>query len=185
MSPVRRPTVRALAVSLVAAAIATVGAAASASDAAPEVNALFSVAAALPSAGQASSLPRWITGCWAGTVGTSRVHERWSAVDGATLIGVSHTLADGRLTGFEFLRIEVRPDALVYVAQPGGRPPTEFRASSVADSAIVFENPAHDFPKRIGYERSGLTGLAAWIDGGPGAVGKRTEYTMTRVACEP
>ena len=134
---------------------------------------------------QALTLPRWMTGCWAGASGASRAHERWSAVDATTMIGVSHTLRDSRLTAFEFLRIEVRPDALVYVAQPGGRPPTEFRATSVADGAVVFENPAHDFPKRIGYERSGLTGLTAWIDGGPAAAGSRTDYPLMRVTCDP
>ena len=130
-------------------------------------------------------LPRWMTGCWAGTVGTSRVHERWMAADAATMIGVSHTVKDGRLAAFEFLRIVARPDAVVYLAQPGGRPPTEFRVTSQADGAIVFENPAHDFPKRIGYDRTGLTGLTAWIDGGPAAPGGRTAYPLTRVACEP
>lgn len=130
-------------------------------------------------------LPRWMTGCWAGTVGTSRVHERWMTADAATMIGVSHTVKDGRLAAFEFLRIVVRPDAVVYLAQPGGRSPTEFRATAQADGAIVFENPAHDFPKRIGYDRTGLTGLTAWIDGGASATGARTTYPLTRVACEP
>jgi hypothetical protein len=39
---------------------------------------------------------------------------------------VSRTLKDGRMAGFESLRIVERDGGLVYIAQPGGRPPTEF-----------------------------------------------------------
>ena len=33
--------------------------------------------------------------------------------------------------GFEFLRIEFRADGVFYVAQPGGRPKTEFKLSLI------------------------------------------------------
>jgi hypothetical protein len=31
---------------------------------------------------------------------------------------------------------------------------------------VVFENPEHDFPKRIGYRLVSADSLEAWVDGG-------------------
>ena len=45
--------------------------------------------------------------------------------------------------------------ALHVVAQPGGRPPTEFAAQRVEAQRIVFANPQNDFPKYIDYRRDG------------------------------
>ena len=43
---------------------------------------------------------------------------------------------DGRMVAFEFLRIVARHGALVYIAQPGGRPPTEFALHVQAAPAL-------------------------------------------------
>jgi hypothetical protein len=135
---------------------------------------------------QTADLPRWIAGCWSGERGGERFTERWAVGDSATLLGVAHTLKDGKLSAFEFLRIVVRGDRLVYIAQPGGAPPTEFAAppAEQSPSAITFANPKHDFPKRVGYRMPGTEALTAWIDGGASG-GSRVEYAMTRTTCEP
>lgn len=144
------------------------------------------MAAAGPTTAQTTAaLPRWIAGCWSGTRGAERFTERWTAADAVTLIGTAHTVKDGRLSAFEFLRVVVRGDRLVYIAQPNGAPPTEFVAAPAdqAPTAITFANPQHDFPKRVGYRRTGPNGLTAWIDGGT-AVDPRIEYVMSRTRCD-
>ncbi|MGD9903051.1 MAG: DUF6265 family protein [Vicinamibacterales bacterium] len=135
-----------------------------------------------PAGAAGADLPRWMAGCWSGSRDGETFTERWITADAATLIGTSHTVKDGALTGFEFLRVVVKGGVPVYVAQPGGAPPTEFTATSESAEAVVFENPSHDFPKRVGYRRVDPTHLTAWIDGGAGATGPRLEFAMTR--CE-
>ncbi|HUO85077.1 MAG TPA: hypothetical protein VM534_08185, partial [Thermoanaerobaculia bacterium] len=61
--------------------------------------------------------------------------------------------------------IEQRGEDLIYVAMPGGGSPTEFKATLVEESRITFENPQHDFPKRIRYWREGQKLCAAADDG--------------------
>lgn len=131
------------------------------------------------------ALPRWMAGCWSGTVRGTVVTERWIVADAATMIGTSHTLKNQAVSEFEFLRVVVKSGVAAYIAQPGGAPPTSFQATSRAGTAIIFENPVHDFPKRIGYERPDTAHLTAWIDGGPGGSARRIEYPMARIACEP
>jgi len=62
-----------------------------------------------------------------------------------------HRDAKGAKASFEFLRIVETADGLVYLAQPGGKPPTPFKLSELAKDRVVFANPEHDFPKRILY----------------------------------
>ena len=130
---------------------------------------------------RAADLPRWLEGCWKGSRAATTFQEKWSIADNASMIAVSYTTRSGKLFEFEFLRISVRPEGVVYIAQPGGAPPTEFVANTASPGEIVFENPKHDFPKRIAYQRIDETRIRAWIDGGDGT--RRIEYPMTRHSC--
>jgi hypothetical protein len=60
------------------------------------------------------------------------------------------------------------PDDLSFLAQPrGAEGATAFRLVRSAPGEAVFENPAHDFPQRIIYRRTGdrLTGRIEGADG--------------------
>ena len=121
----------------------------------------------------------WLAGAWVGTrgaEGATSIEERWSPPLGGALLGVSRTVTRGRMTAFEFLRIVERDGGLVYVAQPGGASPTEFVLTELAGTRAVFENPRHDYPKRIVYELSAEGGLSASIGFGKGGKPQRFEF---------
>jgi hypothetical protein len=108
----------------------------------------------------------WLAGAWVGTrgtTGTTSIEERWSPPLGGAMLGVSRTVSRGKMTVFEFLRIVERDSGLVYIAQPGGRTPTEFILTELDSTHAVFENPRHDYPKRIAYELTPEGGLRATI----------------------
>jgi hypothetical protein len=87
---------------------------------------------------------------------------------GGAMLAVSRTVKGDRMTAFEFLRIVERDGGLVYVAQPGGRPPTEFVLTAIGADSATFENPAHDFPKRIRYAKRADGSLEASVSDGKG-----------------
>jgi hypothetical protein len=68
------------------------------------------------------------------------------------MLAVSRTTNGERLVEFEYLRVVERDGSLVYVAQPNGRPPTDFTLTRLEGKSATFENPSHDFPKVISYE---------------------------------
>lgn len=105
----------------------------------------------------------WLAGAWVGTRGKSAIEERWSPPLGGAMLGVSRTVSRDRMVAFEYLRIVERDGGLVYVAQPGGAPPTEFVLTELAGTRAVFENPRHDSPQRIVYELSPEERLSASI----------------------
>jgi hypothetical protein len=98
----------------------------------------------------------WLAGAWVGTKSTgSSVEERWSPPLGGALLATSRTVnKSGKMVAFEYLRIIERDGGLVYIAQPAGRAPTEFILSELTPKRAVFENPRHDYPRKIVYELS-------------------------------
>ena len=109
----------------------------------------------------------WLTGGWAGGDGPVTLEERWTAAAGGAMLAVSRTVKGDRMVAFEFLRIVEREGTLVYIAQPDGNPPTEFRLSAITNDSATFENKAHDFPKVIAYVKKADGTLEARVsDGG-------------------
>lgn len=130
----------------------------------------------------------WLTGCWISGGPRTLVEEQWTSPSGGSLLGLSRTLrGDGngmRLASFEFLRIFERGERVVYAAQPQGGPPTEFVAVTTSDSAVAFENPEHDFPKRITYRRVEQDSLHARIDDGRDGSENGVTFRYARVQCD-
>jgi hypothetical protein len=121
----------------------------------------------------------WLAGAWVGTrgaEGTTSIEERWSPPLGGAMLAVSRTVSRGRMGAFEYLRIVERDGGLVYIAQPGGAPPTEFVLTELGGTRAVFDNPRHDYPKRIVYELSAEGGLSATIGFMKGGTPRRFEF---------
>jgi hypothetical protein len=121
----------------------------------------------------------WMAGAWAGTMGRAAIEEHWIAPRGRTMLAVSRTTVGDRTVAFEFLRVEQRPNGIVYVAQPGGRPPTDFRLTASGRESATFENPQHDHPKIIRYRREGTT-LVAEVEGDEKGQHVKQSFTFTR-----
>ncbi|MBK8179465.1 MAG: hypothetical protein IPK67_11390 [Planctomycetes bacterium] len=120
----------------------------------------------------------WLAGAWVGkrSSGTS-IEERWSPALGGAMLAVSRTVnTSGKMVAFEYLRIVERDGGLVYIAQPGGKTPTEFVLSALEENRAVFENPRHDYPKRIVYELSAEGVLSATIGQTKGGTPQRFEF---------
>ena len=107
----------------------------------------------------------WLSGTWEETAGKASIEEHWTDVKGGTLFGVSRTVVAGKTVAFEFLRIEARADGIFYVAQPNGRPPTDFKLVRLEGESVTFENPHHDFPQRIIYKKNTDGALHARVEG--------------------
>ena len=113
----------------------------------------------------------WMAGDWQTASGGRRqVEEHWTKPAGGTMMGVSRTVAADKTVEFEYLRIEQRADGVYYVAHPKARcPGTDFKLTRASATEAVFENPQHDFPKRVIYRKNADDSLTASIDAGEGS----------------
>ena len=140
-----------------------------------------SVARALPAAPTISALA-WMAGSWGGTADGVTSEEHWTSADGGGLVGMHKDVKAGKMTGFEFLRVEVdAQQRICYVSMPGGAPPTSFCAVEVGERRVVFENREHDFPQRILYWLTADGRLHARIEGPLDGKEAAMEWTWSRL----
>jgi hypothetical protein len=120
----------------------------------------------------------WMSGDWqTDPSGRAVSEEHWTRPAGGSMIGLSRTLVGDRTASFEFLRVEERGESIYYVASPRGRcPATDFKLTRLSGQEAVFENPQHDFPKRIIYRRNTDGGLTASVDGGEGTKAEKFDF---------
>ncbi len=121
--------------------------------------------AALPDPPALATLA-WLSGSWRGTQEGVESEEHWTSAAGGGMVGMHKDVKTGKMSGFEYLRIEVdAQQRICYVAMPGGAHPTSFCAVEVGEQRVVFENKKHDFPQRILYWLTADGRLHARIEG--------------------
>jgi hypothetical protein len=109
------------------------------------------------------------------------------------MIGVSQTVEWGATPGFEYLRLEPRPEGVFYVAVPSGKAETAMRLEGETvdktqgrnDAVFTFVNPKPDvFPERIIYRRATEGWLCASVEGKVGRAERMATDPMRRINCE-
>lgn len=97
----------------------------------------------------------FLQGLWGRTSKDIMAEERWSPPCAGTMFGYGRTMKGDATVSWEHLRIELQGDTLAYVASPKGQNTTRFVLADHGEGFVAFHNPAHDFPQRIEYRRSG------------------------------
>ena len=135
-------------------------------------------------AGNAATIDQvaWLQGCWQMAAGARVVEEQWMAPRGGVMLSMGRTVRDGKLVEYESVVLREQDDKLAYEAHPSGQPSAVFVSTTIDVSTVVFENPTHDYPQRVGYKRDGDS-LLAWIDGTANGKSRRVEFPYRRVAC--
>ena len=120
----------------------------------------------------------WLVGTWNRTnakPGRSGV-EQWKQTQPEELRGIGVNLQGADTTFVEKLRIVIKDNTIVYVADvPENQKPVYFKLTEITGSSFVCENPEHDFPKKITYQLNGNK-LNAKISGD----GKEIDYLFQR-----
>ena len=120
----------------------------------------------------------FLAGGWHTESGEATIDEMWQPHRGE-LVGQNRTLRRGVLVGSELLRIFPDGDTLIYEARPNGGEATAFKMTSSGDNEVVFENPEHDWPRRIAYRLRGDVLEARLDDGSDG--GRPVMFEWRRV----
>ncbi len=124
----------------------------------------------------------WLAGDWGMERGRMQVDEHWTRPAGGSMLGMGRTIANGRTVFYEYLRIETRGSDIFYVAHPKAKSPgTDFKLVKLSDTEAVFENPTHDFPKRILYRKNPDGMLTARVEGDGSEKEKPQEFQYRRL----
>ena len=110
----------------------------------------------------------WLVGKWGFTAPEGSLTETWTLQNDSTYAGETYFVIGKDTVFSEKLTVEQRGNDIHYVTlmkdQNQGKP-VAFKLTSANKKELVFENPAHDYPQKITYTKSGANALVAEISG--------------------
>jgi hypothetical protein len=125
---------------------------------------------------------QWILGEWQMESPDGLFVEKWQQETDTSYIGEgSLTNNKGEVLFSEKLRVEQRGSDVWYIptiASQNNGQPVLFKEKALAANSVIFENPEHDFPQRIIYEKPSDSILTARIEGKQNGKDAKEEYSF-------
>ena len=126
-----------------------------------------------------------LQGTWKSTNGETALYETWKKTNDQQLNGNSYSVTGKDTSILETMVLGYKGKQVVFTAitvKGQEQAPTAFTLSHLDKNSFFFENPTHDYPKRVIYELVSKDSLHAWIDGGENAEGnKRIDYYFRKI----
>ncbi len=117
---------------------------------------------------------KWIMKTKRGSMG-----EEWVKVSESHLQNRGFYIKGTDTVVTETVALKDTPEGIFYtstVADQNNQQPVSFKLTSSEKDEFIFENTAHDFPKRIIYHLISADSIHAYIDGGVNGGGKRQDF---------
>lgn len=97
----------------------------------------------------------WLLGNWVAESGKSKISESWQQISDKTFegAGVTYSLEKQKIVSSETLRLVEMSGEVFYLAKVASNHlPVAFKLTQCTAESAVFENPQHDFPKKLHYQ---------------------------------
>lgn len=110
----------------------------------------------------------WFIGKWENLTETARFEEIWSKVNDSTFLGESIVVIARDTVFYEKMDLFQKNDSLILkisVKDQNKEKPVSFYMTKSNDNQLVFENPKHDFPNKIVYNKINSDSIVATIEG--------------------
>jgi uncharacterized protein YciI len=108
----------------------------------------------------------FLQGTW--KIEDKEIYEHWDKINENTLKGFSYKLSEGQMFISEYLEISKVNNDVIYTAtvldQNHGKG-VNFKLTKT-DNSFIFENPLHDFPKKIVYQKLNDTEINVKVSDG-------------------
>lgn len=122
----------------------------------------------------------WMTGHWVGQYEGNPMEASYSSPDGGMILGLTKIASGEKFSFFEFERIEQVGGTLVLKPMPFANPGVEFTLAEFSANRAVFDNPGHDFPRRIIYELKANGQLLGHIEGEQNGLAAANDFLFTK-----
>lgn len=116
-----------------------------------------------------AEMPEWFLGWWLFRGKESVTEEVWEQDNDSTYSATSYLTVKAGTVVSEYITLELRNGHLFYKPTPqlsnAENVTTTFQLTVSGRDCVVFENPLHDFPRKIIYQKSGDDSLYATLTG--------------------
>lgn len=129
-------------------------------------------------------LTNWLVGNWEFTQSQIPTFETWKKENDSTLSGYSYAVRNGDTIVTERLLWQIREGESYYIPTVDGQNDNEavvFKLSSNLANQWIFENPTHDFPQKITYNKIDENQLTAEISAKTDSSERKITFPMKRV----
>lgn len=126
----------------------------------------------------------WLLGEWAKTDSLGTLKEIWETKDDSTYFGQSYYIQGKDTVHKETIELMQDKEFLFYIPTIQGEnnnQPVSFQMTKDEDSLLVFENPKHDFPKKIEYKLLKNNSILATISGKLNGKNNSEKFEMQKV----
>lgn len=125
----------------------------------------------------------WLVGNWEQKLPDGIVSENWIKENDSTYSGKSYFIKEKDTVHLERIILTQKNETLLYIPTVSGQnndEPVTFTMTSDTENTFSFENPAHDYPKKITYKKVSPTSLIATISGTQQGKQSQESYPMTK-----
>jgi hypothetical protein len=123
-------------------------------------------------------------GSWQMKTAKSTIGEIWTKTNDHVLTSKAYYINGTDSIVYENVVLSKVGNDIFYTvtaANENNAQPVAFKLTSALNKKFVFENPTHDFPKRIVYEFINQDSIHAFIDDGKEASAKRSDFNFKRI----
>jgi hypothetical protein len=120
-----------------------------------------------------------LEGTWKMVTKRGAIYEEWKKIDKHYLQNKGYMVKDNDTIINERVALTNTKEGVFYtstVQDQNNKQPIAFKMTRADENMFVFENPEHDFPKRIVYKFVTADSLHAFIDDGTDAGKKQNFY---------
>ena len=113
-------------------------------------------------------LSRWLLGNWENKTPDGNLSENWKKVNDSTFQANSYFIKEKDTVHFESILLNQKGEQLTYNAKVKGQnnnKPVTFKLTNSTEKQLFFENPKHDYPKKIIYTQIADDSLVTEISG--------------------
>lgn len=125
-----------------------------------------------------------LEGSWQMKSDNSTIGEIWTKTNTNELKSKAYYLEGTDTIVYEHVILNKVENSIFYTvtaANENNAKPIAFKLTSNNNKKFVFENAAHDFPKRIVYEFINQDSIHAFIDDGKATSTKRSNFNFKRI----
>lgn len=124
-----------------------------------------------------------LEGTWKMTTKRGAICEEWKKINSAYLQSKGYIIKGIDTIINERVALTKNTSGIFYtstVQEQNNKQPVAFKMTNAANGKFIFENPQHDFPKRIVYELITSDSLHAYVDEGNDESKKRQHFYYKR-----
>lgn len=126
----------------------------------------------------------WLLGRWENNSAEGNLSEFWTKTNDSTFNGESYfVIKNDTVFGEKVELIQNGKDFIyeVSVAKQNDEKPVVFKLTSSSENEMTFENPSHDYPNKIVYQKVGNDSLVATIFGSKDGKAKSEVFKMKKM----